>query len=123
MNQALVSLLSGYTLTTIDEYRNALREIVQNLTLLGLWRAKIFEHVSFYGGTALRIFHGLTRYSEDLDFSLLTPNAGFSLSPFTKVLETELRSFGFEVPIVVSNLHLSRPAPFKACSLSRRPRG
>ena len=71
MNAALQTLIDKYRPSTPQEWENALREIVQELALLGLWRSKFFEHAAFYGGTALRIFHGLPRFSEDMDFSLL----------------------------------------------------
>ncbi len=67
--------------------------------LLGLWRSKFFELAAFYGGTALRILHGLDRSSEDLDFSLLASDGDFALARFTGALEAELRAFGFEVRI------------------------
>lgn len=65
----------------------ALREIIQEVALLGLWRAKFFEHAAFYGGTALRILYGLDRFSERLDFSLLEPSDDFNLARFTASLE------------------------------------
>lgn len=99
MNAALASLLSRYTLSTSDEYLKALREVVQHISLLGLWRAKFFERASFYGGTALRIFHGLSRFSEDMDFSLVHPDPGFSLDCFTKGISDELGSFGFSATV------------------------
>jgi len=71
--------LARCDLETSSDGENALREIVQELALLGLWISKFFEHAAFYGGTALRIFHGLPRYSEDLDFSLLEPDADFDV--------------------------------------------
>jgi len=80
-----------------DDYVNALREIVQELALLGLWRTKFFEHAAFYGGTALRTLHGLDRYSEDLDFSLLRPDGHFSLGAYGEGLQREIRGFGFHV--------------------------
>ncbi len=97
MNDAIRQMLDTYTCRTRDDYINALREILQQLALLGLWRSKFFEHAAFYGGTALRILHGLDRYSEDLDFSLLKPNADFSLAPYGNALRRELASFGFDV--------------------------
>lgn len=97
MNPALRQMLDAYPCQTRDDYTNALREILQQLALLGLWRSKFFEHAAFYGGTALRILHGLDRYSEDLDFSLLKANARFSLQPYGNALRRELASFGFEV--------------------------
>ena len=93
MHEALRGLLQSYPLASEDDYRNALREIVQQLALLGLWRAKFFEHAAFYGGTALRIFHGLQRFSEDLDFSLLRPDPDFDLTPYLHAVRMELESF------------------------------
>ena len=80
-----------------DDSIRALREILQEVALLGLWRAKFFEHAAFYGGTALRIMYGLDRFSEDLEFSLLEPNSDFGLSRFLSPLEDELRGFGFNI--------------------------
>lgn len=97
MHDAIRSMLRRYDCQTRDDYVNALREILQELALLGLWRGKFFEHGAFYGGTALRVLYGLDRYSEDLDFSLLSPNANFALGMFGDALLREIRSFGFEV--------------------------
>ncbi len=97
MHEAVQSLMARYTCRTRDDHLNALREILQELALLGLWRAKFFEHAAFYGGTALRVLHGLDRYSEDLDFSLLRPTPGFSLAEYGAALKREIGSFGFEV--------------------------
>ena len=82
MHDAIRSMLSRYDLVTTDDHLSALREILQEVALLGLWRVKFFEHAAFYGGTALRILYGLDRYSEDLDFSPLTPAADFSLGAY-----------------------------------------
>ena len=97
MHEAIRSMLDRYTCRTQDDYVNALREILQKLALLGLWRSKFFEHAAFYGGTALRVLYGLGRYSEDLDFSLLKPLAEFTLQPFGDALRREIMSFGFQV--------------------------
>ena len=97
MHEAIRSMLDRYTCRTQDDYVNALREILQELALLGLWRSKFFEHAAFYGGTALRVLYGLDRYSEDLDFSLLKPLADFTLQPFGDALRREIMSFGFQV--------------------------
>ncbi|MFH0909862.1 MAG: nucleotidyl transferase AbiEii/AbiGii toxin family protein [bacterium] len=97
MNDAVRQMLDVYACKTRDDYVNAIREILQQLALLGLWRSKFFEHAAFYGGTALRILHGLDRYSEDLDFSLLKPDAKFTLGDYGSALQRELASFGFDV--------------------------
>ena len=68
MHSALQDMLKEYDCRTADDYRHALNEIVQEIALLGLYRGGFFTKAAFYGGTALRIFYGLDRFSEDLDF-------------------------------------------------------
>jgi predicted nucleotidyltransferase component of viral defense system len=97
MHEAIRNMLDRYECRTRDDYTNALREILQDVALLGLWRSKFFEHAAFYGGTALRLLHGSDRYSEDIDFSLLQADASFSLGPYGDALSREISSFGFEV--------------------------
>lgn len=92
-------MLSRYQPKTSADSIRALREIIQEIALVGLWRAKFFEHAAFYGGTALRILYGLDRFSEDLDFSLLAPSDTFSLAPYNKAISEELNSFGFNVTV------------------------
>ena len=101
MQEAIARMLGRYSAATVDETIRALREILQEVALLGLWRAKFFEHAAFYGGTALRVFFGLDRFSEDLDFTLLRPEASFDLRRFTVALEKEIRGFGFEVSVTL----------------------
>lgn len=105
MNDAIDQMLGRYACQTRDDYVNALREILQQLALLGLWRAKFFEGAAFYGGTALRVLYGLDRFSEDLDFSRLTPDPAFSLAPFCGAIRRELESFGFEVSVEPKPCH------------------
>ncbi len=99
MNEAVRAMLARYDCRSASDYENALREIIQEISLLGMWRSKFFEKVSFYGGSALRILHGLDRFSEDLDFSLLERNERFSLLTYFNAIEDELESFGFSVSI------------------------
>ena len=99
MNDAIKVMLSRYNCRSTADYENALKEIIQEITLLGLWRSKYFEKAAFYGGSALRILYGLDRFSEDLDFSLLKKNKNFSLNNYCKAIEIELKSFGFSVTI------------------------
>lgn len=82
-----------------EEILSALREIMQEITLAGLSRTDFFEKAAFYGGTALRIFYGLDRYSEDLDFSLLKPDSDFSIEPYFKAVLDEFNSLGLTVSI------------------------
>ncbi len=97
MHDAINAMLKKYKCQTCDDYVNALREIMQELALLGLWRGKFFEHAAFYGGTALRILYGLDRFSEDIDFSLLQPDPDFLLDRYREALCREIKSFGFNV--------------------------
>ncbi len=99
MNDAIVRMLDRYQCRSIEDYVNALREILQEVALLGLWRSKFFEKAAFYGGSALRILYGMDRFSEDLDFSLIEPMSDFNLSRYIGALEREIRSFGFEVSV------------------------
>jgi hypothetical protein len=89
-------MLNRYECRSVEDHVRALREIMQEIALLGLWRSKFFEKAAFYGGTALRILYGMERFSEDLDFSLLKPMTDFDLSRYSGAVERELRSFGFE---------------------------
>ena len=99
MNEAINRMLERYELRSLQDHILALREILQEIALFGLWRSKFFEHAAFYGGTALRILYGLDRYSEDLDFSLLYPSEKFDFSLYTDLLEKEITAYGFKVRI------------------------
>lgn len=100
MNSAIKLMLERYECRSVQEHEQAFREILQEIALVGLWRAKFFEHAAFYGGTALRIFHGLDRFSEDLDFTLLSPNPNWSWHSFGEAVKNELSSFGFDVSFI-----------------------
>jgi len=99
LNEVIAQMLTKYECKRTEDYVQALREILQEIALLGLWRSKFFEKAAFYGGTALRILYGLDRFSEDLDFSLLTPNADFELERYSDTLKKELAAFGFDVTV------------------------
>ncbi len=91
--------IQEYNPQTKEEATAALREIMQEVALAGLQRAGFFEKAAFYGGTALRIFYGLDRFSEDLDFSLLEINPGFSLEPYFAGIVTEFEAIGMTISI------------------------
>ena len=95
MNPALKDMLDAYQPQSPTDYQNAAREVVQEIALLGLWRGGFFEKAAFYGGTALRIFHGLRRFSEDLDFTLLSADDKSRLETYLPSVATELESWGF----------------------------
>lgn len=99
MNDAVKVMLDQYNCSSVDDYENALKEIIQEIALLGLWRSKFFERAAFYGGSALRILYGLDRFSEDLDFSLLKKDESFSFTDYCRAVEDELNSFGFSTVV------------------------
>ncbi len=95
MNAAILDLVARRSPSTVEDYDRGLREAIQLVALLGLWRGRFFEHAAFYGGTALRIVHGVPRFSEDIDFSLLETDRNFSLRPYLDSVSRELEAFGF----------------------------
>jgi predicted nucleotidyltransferase component of viral defense system len=99
MKSVVQSMLDRYPMTNPDERVHALKQVIQEITLSALSRAGFFRNVAFYGGTALRIFHGLDRFSEDLDFSLLQHEPDFQLDAYLAAVRTELFSFGFEIEV------------------------
>lgn len=91
--------LKEYQPRDSEAAEQALREIMQEIALAGLQRSGFFEKAAFYGGTALRIFHGLQRFSEDLDFSLLETVPDFSLEPYLLGIKKEFSALGITVSI------------------------
>ena len=106
MNDAIARMPGSYVQGSMDDRRNAIKEIVQEVILSGLYKAGFFEYASFYGGTALRIFHGLDRFSEDLDFSLCYADPAFSFSPFINQLRSEVESYGIRVEFIIREKHM-----------------
>lgn len=91
--------LASYAITDARQEEQALKEILQELSLYGLWRAGFFEAAAFQGGTCLRILHGLPRFSEDLDFILLKPDSTFEWQPYFATLIEVLAEFGVEAQL------------------------
>ena len=99
MNNVIQEMLNRFDVKDLEGKKDALKEVIQEIVLCGLSRAGFFRKAAFYGGTALRIFHNLDRFSEDLDFSLVTPDESFLLSDFFSSLRKEVSSFGLNVVI------------------------
>jgi len=97
VHEAMMRLIARYPIETFEDAENALREILQEAALYALWKEGFFEKAAFYGGSALRILQGLDRYSEDLDFSLLEPDAGFSFDPFREKIVRTMEELGISV--------------------------
>ena len=99
MNSIIEQMLRQHETETLTDKKNGIKEVVQEIVLCGLSRAGFFKEAAFYGGTALRIFHGLDRFSEDLDFSLMAPNPGFDMLRYLPALERELAAYGFNFKV------------------------
>lgn len=99
MHSAIEDMLNKYPNKTVDDHKNALKEILQEIALLGLFRANFFDVAAFYGGTALRIFYGLDRFSEDIDFSLIKKTENFDITPYCGFIREEMAAFGFEAEV------------------------
>jgi predicted nucleotidyltransferase component of viral defense system len=102
-NEIYDNMLSRYDLTTEQNKRNAIFEVNQQVILAGLYNGGFFESAAFYGGTCLRIFHGLQRFSEDMDFSLLTQNEDFDFSKYFQPIIDAFALVGREVEIKKKN--------------------
>lgn len=99
MENVIQQMLSSYEIKNVEDKKNAMKEIMQELVLCGLSRAGFFKKAAFYGGTALRIFYGLDRFSEDLDFSLMVTDSDFKLDEYFPILSKEIKSYGLNVEI------------------------
>lgn len=115
MNGIVTEMLKKYSTESVFDKKNAVKEIMQELVLCGLSRSGFFKHAAFYGGTALRIFYGLDRFSEDLDFSLMTPDPDFELSEYFPDLKKELASYGLNVEI--SEKRKTKESPVRSAFL------
>lgn len=99
MNNVIETMLWKYNPQNNEERENAIKEIIQEIALAGLSRGGFFEKAAFYGGTCLRIFYGLNRFSEDLDFALLKKDPSFKLTDYFPALKKEFDSYGIEINV------------------------
>lgn len=102
-------IIKSYNPKTIEETKAIIRELLQQIVLIGLSRSGFFNFASFYGGTALRIFYGLNRYSEDLDFTLNKEDRNFSLEPFINKIIEVAHSYGLEIDVQTKNKKIETP--------------
>jgi predicted nucleotidyltransferase component of viral defense system len=100
MRSVFDEMMSRYEDGSTEDYSNALHEVMQQVALAGLYRGGFFDKAAFYGGTCLRIFYDLQRFSEDLDFSLLQPDSTFNLENYFDNIVTEFKALGRDVIIM-----------------------
>ncbi|MBQ8050299.1 MAG: nucleotidyl transferase AbiEii/AbiGii toxin family protein [Bacteroidaceae bacterium] len=99
MNEFFEKALKRYPISDVKDKQNALYEITQQVVLAGLHRGGFFDRAAFYGGTCLRLFHQLPRFSEDMDFSLLAPDEQFCFENYFQPIIDEFDSVGRRVEI------------------------
>lgn len=99
MSEIYEQMMSSYDCRTEQEKRNAVFEVNQQIILAGLYNGGFFDKAAFYGGTCLRIFHGLQRFSEDMDFSLLEQDSQFDFSQYFQPIIDQFAMVGREVEI------------------------
>ena len=98
-NEIYDNMLSAYDVATEQQRRNAIFEVNQQVILAGLYNGGFFDVAAFYGGTCLRIFHGLQRFSEDMDFSLMASDDKFDFTKYFQPIIDEFAIVGREVEI------------------------
>lgn len=92
-------MINKYTPKTLEDKKNIIKEVLQEVVLAGLSKTNFYEHAAFYGGTALRIFYGIERFSEDLDFSLLVSDESFDINKYFKPISDVVNSMGLNFQI------------------------
>jgi len=119
--QIVQQRLASYNCQTEIEEQRAVREITQEIVLAALGRGDFFKHALFQGGTCLRIFYGLNRFSEDMDFLLRRPNPDFQLKEHLQHLKDDLAAYGYQIEITDRGKAgaMVRKAFFKDSSLGK----
>ncbi len=97
--QLIQDKLANYQCSSEQEESLALKEMMQEIALAALSRGDFFKRAAFQGGTCLRIFHGVQRFSEDLDFILTKPEKNFQWDSYLKAMEMEFKAFGLDLKV------------------------
>lgn len=99
INQIILNQIEKFNPTNIDEIKNSMKEVLQNIILTGLGKTDFFNNAVFYGGTSLRIFRNLSRFSEDLDFTLTSSVSDFDFDKYLLLAKKELDALMIESDI------------------------
>ena len=99
INNYIFESLKISNVKTVDELENALREMSQKIILSALSKTSFFNYAAFYGGTCLRVFHGLNRYSEDLDFTFIKDIDKFNMGEYIEYAKITLKSYGIDASV------------------------
>lgn len=102
MEDIITNRIKEYQAKDVN-YINALREVMQEITLFALSKTDFFTKAAFCGGTALRIFYNLSRASEDLDFSLINRDKDFKWDDYFDAITSTFKKYGFDVQVNAKN--------------------
>ena len=97
--QVIDQMLKKYKINSVEDKKHAIKEILQEIVLSGLSRSNFFKDAAFYGGTALRIFYNIDRFSEDLDFTLLVSNSDYDFDHYISFVRNEVESLGLKFEV------------------------
>ena len=103
MKSIFDKIVEEFGAKTQVEHLNAVHEVMQQFALAGLARGGFFEKAAFYGGTALHLFYGLPRFSEDLDFSLLSEDETFNFEDYFDAIRNEFSLAGKDVSVEIKH--------------------
>ena len=109
------SMVAEFRRANAADDRNATHEVMQQIALAGLARGGFFEKAAFYGGTCLRILHGMRRFSEDMAFSLLEPDLSFRFEDYFPAVVEEFKLAGKDVEIKMK--HKGQPSAIESAFL------
>lgn len=99
MNEIITERLLEYKIQSAEEELNAVKEITQEVILYALSKTSFFDQAHFCGGTALRIVHGLNRFSEDLDFTTNGVDKKFQFDDYMDEVLKTLKQYGLEMKV------------------------
>ena len=103
LGDVLQARIREYAPANAIEQENMLAELMQHYVLASLSRSGLFSAAMFHGGTCLRIFHSMNRFSEDLDFLLKQPDRRFAWEPHLKRIAADCESEGLRFEIQDKN--------------------
>lgn len=106
------SMVESYAPKSALERQAVQQEVMQLIALSGLARGGFFEKAAFYGGTCLHLFYGMERFSEDMDFSLLSPDPKFDFESYFPAIREEFAIAGKEVEMQLK--HKGKPSSIES---------
>lgn len=109
------SMVESYAPKSALERQAVQQEVMQLIALSGLARGGFFEKAAFYGGTCLHLFYGMERFSEDMDFSLLSPDPKFDFESYFPAIREEFAIAGKEVEMQLK--HKGKPSSIESAFL------